>query len=66
MLVLVLVLAIVAGRILPVIVIVVVLLTGVAIIHLKGGIEREIWRHTRASGAVAVLIWVAATVSVGL
>ena len=60
MLVLVVVLAIVTVRILPMIVIVVVMLAGIAIIHLKGGIEREIWRHTRASGAAAV------TVSVGL
>jgi hypothetical protein len=66
MLVLVLVLTIVAVCILPGTVIVAVLLTGVAIIHLKGGIEREIWRHSRDSGAAGVLIRVAVTVSVGL
>ena len=56
MLVLGLVPAVVAVRILPVTVIAVVSLMGVAIIYLKGGIEREIWRHTRASSACCVAI----------
>ena len=66
MLILALVLAIVLVRILLAIVIAVVLLVGVAIIHLKGGIEQKIWQHLRASGAAAVLIRVAVTVSIGL